>query len=67
METFVAAKKYQRALLTTYVREPMPERIFGCESLSTSGIDKFAVNIQLPGTVESGASSFKTPCPRRSS
>jgi hypothetical protein len=26
METFVAAKKYHRALLRTYDREPMPEK-----------------------------------------
>jgi hypothetical protein len=26
METFVAVAKYQRALLTTYDREPMPEK-----------------------------------------
>ena len=26
METFVAAKKYQNVLLTTYARESMPEK-----------------------------------------
>ena len=37
METFVAAKKCQRVLLTTYDREPMPERSW---NLTKPGLER---------------------------